>query len=100
MYAVSSFFESGGQAEAGPASSQTTDSAGRLGSVTVDPPRHSSSQEGNEYYTGGAQSGLGVVAPPKPKDNDEYVKDLFKASFVIFISLRTGTRQTNSYLTK
>jgi len=76
--AVISFFESGGQAEAGPASSQTADSAGRLGSVTVDPPRHSSSQEGNEYYTGGAQSGLGVVAPPKPKDNDEYVKDLFK----------------------
>ena len=40
------------------------------------------SKEGNEYYAGGAQSGIGVMAPPtgKPVDNDQFVKDLFKVA--------------------
>ena len=84
---VISFFESGGQLEPEPAAtspvSPSTPAAtgGTLGAVTVDPPRKSNSKEGNEYYSGGAQSGLAVGAPPKPKDNNQYVKDLFKVNF-------------------
>jgi len=83
--AVISFFESGGEDEA-PGSSQSqpsqSDSQSRLGNVSVNPgySTNKESKEGNEYYAGGAQSGIGVLAPPtgKPVDNDQFVKDLFK----------------------
>ena len=67
---------------ASPAFPASPAATGTLGAVTVDPPRQSNSKEGNEYYSGGAQSGLAVGAPPKPKDNNQYVKDLFKVSLI------------------
>jgi len=80
--AVISFFESGGE-EAGSSQSQTpsdSDSQSRLGNVSVNPGYSTNKEGGNEYYAGGAQSGIGVMAPPtgKPVDNDQFVKDLFK----------------------
>jgi len=78
--AVISFFESGGE-EAGSSQSQTpsdSDSQSRLGNVSVNPGYSTNKEGGNEYYAGGAQSGIGVMAPGKPVDNDQFVKDLFK----------------------
>ena len=48
-------------------------------------PGYSTNKEGNEYYAGGAQSGIGVMAPPtgKPVDNDQFVKDLFKVIYEV-----------------
>ena len=88
-----SFFESGGEDQEAPGSSQSqpsdSDAQSRLGNVSVNP-GYSTNKEGNEYYAGGAQSGIGVMAPPtgKPVDNDQFVKDLFKVAtetkFLIF----------------
>ena len=80
-----SFFESGGEDQEAPGSSQSqpsdSDAQSRLGNVSVNP-GYSTNKEGNEYYAGGAQSGIGVMAPPtgKPVDNDQFVKDLFKVA--------------------
>ena len=80
-----SFFESGGEDQEAPGSSQSqpsqSDAQSRLGNVSVNP-GYSTNKDGNEYYAGGAQSGIGVMAPPtgKPVDNDQFVKDLFKVS--------------------
>ena len=82
-----SFFESGGEDQA-PGSSQSqpseSDAQSRLGNVSVNP-GYSTNKEGNEYYAGGAQSGIGVMAPPtgKPVDNDQFVKDLFKVIYEV-----------------
>lgn len=81
--AVISFFESGGEDQEAPGSSQSqpseSDPQSRLGNVSVNP-GYSTNKEGNEYYAGGAQSGIGIMGPPtgKPVDNDQFVKDLFK----------------------
>ena len=80
-----SFFESGGEDQEAPGSSQgqpsDSDPQSRLGNVSVNP-GYSTNKEGNEYYAGGAQSGIGVMGPPtgKPVDNDQFVKDLFKVA--------------------
>ena len=51
--------------------------SGTLGQVTIDPPRVNKGP--NEYYAGGAQSGVAVAAPPsQPVDNDKFVQDVFK----------------------
>ena len=53
--------------------------SGTLGQVTIDPPRVNKGP--NEYYAGGAQSGVAVAAPPsQPVDNDKFVQDVFKVS--------------------
>ena len=83
-----SFFESGGEDQEAPGSSQSqpsdSDAQSRLGNVSVNP-GYSTNKEGNEYYAGGAQSGIGVMAPPtgKPVDNDQFVKDLFKVTTIL-----------------
>ena len=83
-----SFFESGGEDQEAPGSSQSqpsdSDAQSRLGNVSVNP-GYSTNKEGNEYYAGGAQSGIGVMAPPtgKPVDNDQFVKDLFKVAKIL-----------------
>jgi len=88
--AVISFFENGSDGadevaameEAAPPSTAATpsDSQSRLGHVSLDPPARpsGSGKDGNEYYAGGAQSGLGIMTPSKPVDNEQLVKDLFK----------------------
>ena len=57
--------------------SSSSQPTGTLGQVTIDPPRQAKGP--NEYYAGGAQSGVAVAAPPsQPVDNDQFVKDVFK----------------------
>merc|ERR1711892_56441 len=76
--AVISFFESAGDEQ--PVDTETTNEpTGSLGQVTIDPPRQANKGP-NEYYAGGAQSGMAVAAPPsnEPIDNDQFVKDVFK----------------------
>merc|ERR1711935_870108 len=75
--AVISFFESAGDEQ--PADTETNEPTGSLGQVTIDPPRQANKGP-NEYYAGGAQSGMAVAAPPsnEPIDNDQFVKDVFK----------------------
>jgi len=71
--AVISFFESAGDEQA----SSSDQPSGTLGQVTIDPPRVNKGP--NEYYAGGAQSGVAVAAPPsQPVDNDKFVQDVFK----------------------
>ena len=77
--AVISFFESAGDEQ--PATAADEQPAGTLGQVTIDPPRQAANKGPNEYYAGGAQSGVAVAAPPsnnEPIDNDQFVKDVFK----------------------
>ena len=44
-------------------------------------------QGSNEYYAGGAQSGLGIMAPGNDDSeaNDDFVKDVFKVIGIVDI---------------